>query len=178
MRTETKVAAKKTQVKLIGIIICFVLALATYLILQFTVTKEQLGFSQIWMLFIVLFMSTGLFLLVMSAIQRRTLWFVSGGGSFIIGLAILLFCLHRHIPWFVTIIIIVVLLIIMFLLTFTIKAPDLKIEYDNGPGSDRKPYEERKAEADAKREAERRAEKEKPLPTVQSFAPDKDEEKK
>ena len=177
MRKETKAAAKKTQVKLIGIIICFVLALATYLILQFTVTREQLGFTQIWMLFIVLFMSIGLFLLTLSALQKRTLLFVSGGGSFIIGLAILLFCLHKYIPWFVTIIIIIVLLIIMFLLTFTIKAPDLKIEYDNGPGSDRKSYEERKAEADAKREAERQAEKEKPLPTIQSFAPD-DKDKK
>ena len=73
MRTETKVAAKKTRIRLIGIIICFVLALATYLILRFTVTKEQLGFHQIWMLFIVLFMSVGLFLLIMSAIQKRTL---------------------------------------------------------------------------------------------------------
>ena len=178
MRNETKVAAKKTRVRLIGIIICFVIALATYLILQFTVTKEQLGFAPIWMLFIVLFMSVGLFLLVMSAIGKRTLWFVSGGGSFIIGLAILMFCLHKYIPWFVTLIILAVLLIIMFLLTFTIKAPDLKIEYDNGAGSERKSYEERKAEQDAKREAERQAEKEKPLPTIQSFAPNKDEDKK
>ena len=89
-----------------------------------------------------------------------------------------MFCLHKIIPWFVTIIVIIVLLIIMFLLTFTIKAPDLKIEYDNGPGSGRKDYEERHAEQVAKREAERQAEREKPLPTIQSFAPDKDEDKK
>lgn len=175
MRNETKIASRKTRVKLIGIIACVVIALATYLVLQFTVTPEQLGFNQIWMLFIVLFMSIGLFLLVLSVLQKRTLFTVAGGGSFIIGLATLLFCLHKYVPWFVTIIIILALLAILFLLTFLIKTPSLAIEYDNGAGSERGSYKERKEQADMRRAAERAAENEKPMPAVKSFAPGADD---
>ena len=176
MRTETKVAANKARVQLICLIVSVIVAVTTFIILQLAVGKEKLGFAPIWMLFIVFFMLLGASFLVLSALHRRTLIMVSGGASFIIGLAILMFCLNKYIPWFITIIVILALIVILFVLTFVVKAPALAVEFDNGPGSGRESYETRRAEAEARRVAEREAEASKPLPVIQSFKPEKDDD--
>ena len=79
MRNETKVAAKKSRVQLIGVIASIIVAVATYLIVRFAVGKEKLGFAPIWMLFIVFFMLTGIIFLVLTALHKRTLTMVGGG---------------------------------------------------------------------------------------------------
>jgi|GEM_PF-2260839 len=169
MRESTKARVKITRIRLVGLIICTVLALATFLIVQFAVGKEKLGFAPVWMLFIVGFMSAGLLLLALSIRGARSLSLVVGGVSFVLGLAILLFCLQKYIPWFVTVIIVVALLLVLFLLAFVFKAPSLALEFDNDKDSGRKTYKERKDEEAARRQAEREAEKEKPLPEIKSF---------
>ena len=169
MNKETNVAVKKMRVRLICVIVASVLAAAAFFICQFAVGAEKLGFQPFLMLFIVFFLFVGVSFLIIAAIRRRTLIMLSGGGSFIIGLVILMICLHKVIPWYVTLVVAVTLIFILFIMTFVTKAPDLHIEYDNGPGSGRKDYKERRAEKEEELKKEHEAEKEKPLPEIKSF---------
>lgn len=169
MRSQTKLAVNKTRVKLIGAIVALVLALGGFLICQLAVGKEKLGFPPFMMLFIVFFLSFGIIYLVLSAIFKRTITMVVGGGSFIVGLAILLLCLSPIVKWYVTLIIVVVLVLILFLLTFVTKAPKLAVEYDNGDGSGRKPYAERAKETEERRAREAEENKATARPEIKSF---------
>ena len=169
MRNETKKVINQTRARLLCTIISVILAFAAYLICRLAVGKEKLGFPPFLMLFIVFFLSMGICYIVLSLIHKSKFTFVAGGGCFIIGAAFLMFCLYAVISWYITVITLLVMIAILFLLTFFVATPMLTIEYDNGPGSGRKPYAERKAEQEAEREEKKRNEEEKPMPEIKSF---------
>lgn len=167
MRNSTKQTAKNTRIRMLMLIISAVLGLAAFLICEFAVGKEKLGFAPIFMLFIVYFMLVGVEYLVYSLIKKRTLMFSVGGLSLLVGAFILMLCLKAM--WYVVLAITIVLCMVIFFSVFLFKAPETTLEFDNGEDSQRKPYEERKAELEAKNAAELEAEKNKELPEIKSF---------
>ncbi len=167
MREATKKKAKYTRVRLLMLILSTVLALTAFLICEFAVGKEDLGFSPFFMLFIVFFMCVGLGYLIYAFIRKSTLVFSIGGLSFIAGAFILMLCLH--LIWYVVLVVTLALCAVVFFSVFLFKAPETTLEFDNGEGSDRKPYEQRKAEEDEQRAIQLATEKEKELPQIKSF---------
>lgn len=148
-------------------IILLAVSLITYLIMQFAVGKEALGFAPIWMLFIVYFLVSFIFYGVTGVISKKAVSLVFGGISGTVGLEILLFCVAGSKYWFVWVLIGLIILAITFALTFFLKADKLAIEFDNAPDAGRKTYEQR-IEDNVKAESEDKKE-EKPLPEIKSF---------
>ncbi len=167
MREATKKRAKNTRVRLLMLIISTLLALTAFLVCEFAVGKEDLGFSPFFMLFIVFFMSVGIGYLVYALVKKSTLIFSIGGLSLIAGSFILMLCLH--LIWYVVLIVTLALCLIVFFSVFLFKTPETTLEFDNGEGSERKPYEQRKAEEDEQRATRLATEKDKELPEIKSF---------
>ncbi len=163
MLESTAKKVKNTRLYTIGFIVSLLLSLVLFLVMQFAVGKEKLGFAPILSLFFGIFILSGLFFITVALLKRRTLVLVFGGGIFLLGLLILLLCLK--VLWWVVLIVFLVLLIALFLSTFITKAPQLALEFDNAPDSDRPSFEERQAQKD-KEDAEKQ---EKPLPEIKSF---------
>lgn len=167
MLESTKKKITSSKINSVAQIILLAISLITYLIVQFAVGKEALGFSPIWMLFIVYFLGSFLFYVVTGVIFKRAVSLVFGGISGTLGLEILLFCVAGGKYWFVWVLIGLIILAITFALTFFLKADKLAVEFDNAPDAERKTYEQRTLE---KAEAESNGEKEgKPLPEIKSF---------
>ena len=164
---------KKTSMRKINsfvLIGALIVALAAWLVCQFAVGAEKLGFPPILMLFIVFFLGAGLVNLAFGFINKSAISISLGGISSIIGLTILLICLLTDF-WCVFLIVAVVLLAALLFAAFAVKAPVIEksMEFDNAADSGRKSYEERKAETEARKEEERKAEKEAELPEIKSF---------
>lgn len=167
MLESTKKKITSSKINSVAQIILLAISLIMYLIVQFAVGKEALGFSPIWMLFIVYFLGSFLFYVVTGVIFKRAVSLVFGGISGTLGLEILLFCVAGGKYWFVWVLIGLIILAITFALTFFLKADKLAVEFDNAPDAERKTYEQRTLE---KAEAESNGEKEeKPLPEIKSF---------
>lgn len=167
MLESTKKKILSSKINSVAQIVLVTVALITYLILQFAVGKEALGFAPIWMLFTVYFFGSFLFYVVTGVIFKKAVSLVFGGISGTIGLEILLFCVAGGKYWFVWVLIGLIILAITFALTFFLKADKLAIEFDNAEDAQRKTYDQRleekaKAESEAKKE-------EKPLPEIKSF---------
>ncbi len=166
--TKNKVSMRKiNSFVLIG---ALVVALAAWLVCQFAVGAEKLGFAPVLMLFIVFFLGAGLVNLALGIINKSAISVSLGGISAIIGLTILLICLLTDF-WWVFLIVAVVLLVALLFAAFAVKAPVIEksMEFDNAPDAGRKFYEERKAETEARKEEERKTEKEAELPEIKSF---------
>lgn len=141
------------------------LSLITYVIFQFAVGKESLGFSPIWMIFIVYFLGSALFYLTTGVLVRSAVSLVYGGITCVLGLEILLFCLVGGKYWYAFLLIGVLILAIVFAMTFFLKADKLAVEFDNAPDSGRKTYAEKSAEKE-----ENSTKKEEPvLPEIKSL---------
>lgn len=167
MLESTKKKITSSKINSVAQIILLAISLITYLIMQFAVGKEALGFSPIWMLFMVYFLGSFLFYVVTGVISKKAVSLVFGGISGTLGLEILLFCVAGGKYWFVWVLIGLIILAITFALTFFLKADKLAIEFDNAPEAQRKTYEQRTLE---KAEAEKVAkDEEKPLPEIKSF---------
>lgn len=167
MLESTKKKITSSKINSVAQIILLAVSLITYLIVQFAVGKEALGFSPIWMLFTVYFLGSFLFYVVTGVIFKKAVSLVFGGITGTIGLEILLFCVAGGKYWFVWVLIGLIILAITFALTFFLKADKLAIEFDNAEDAPRKSYDQRtrgKAEAENKTEKE-----EKPLPEIKSF---------
>ncbi len=160
--TENKIKSRK--IYMIVQIAAIAIALATWLIVQFAVGKEKLGFAPIFMLFIVYFLASGVVSLVLALIGKSTHLMVTGGIEAVIGLEFLLFCVCNKKFWWVYIMIGLIVLGIIFLATFATKAKTLEIEFDNAEDKERKTYAERKAEKEAFPEEEEQV-----LPEIKSF---------
>ncbi len=163
MLESTRQKVKNTRLYLVGFIVSLLLSLTLFLILQFAVGKEELGFAPIFSLFFGTLLLSGLFFIILSLTKKRTFLLATGGGLFLFGLLILLLCLK--VLWWVVLIICLVLTFALFLSTFITKAPQLVLEFDNAPDVERLPYEERLAQK-KKEEAEK---EQKPLPEIKSF---------
>ena len=165
--TVQKTNARK--IKVISLVAALVVALAAWLICQFAVGKDNLGFAPVWMLFIVFFLGSGLFNLVYGIVKRTAIETGLGGASAVIGLTILLICLK--IEWWIALIIAVVLLAVLFFSLFFVKSSTIEqaMEFDNAADAGRKSYAERKTETEERKEAERKAEQEQELPEIKSF---------
>lgn len=166
MLQSTKKKIKSYKMTVLSQIITIAVALTVYLIMQFAVGSEKLGFEPIWMLFIVYFLGTFLFGFITGLITKSAAAFVFGSVSGVIGLEILLFSAADKKYWYVWVVIGVVLLVLLFVSTFFLKSDKLVVEFDNQPDSARKTYAEKKAEGAY---SENKDEEEKPLPEVKSF---------
>lgn len=164
MLDSTKKKIQSSKVNAIVQIALIFVALVVYVIVQFAVGKEKLGFAPVCMLFIVYFLGAFLFGIVSGVITRSGIAVVFGGISGVIGLEILLFCVAGAKYWYVWVLIGLVTIILTFALTFLLKSDKLVVEFDNQEGSGRKTYEERCAEKAAMPKPE-----EKPLPEIKSF---------
>lgn len=169
MLESTVQKSKGRKIKVISLVVALVVALAAWLICQFAVGKENLGFAPAWMLLIVFFLGAGLFNLVYGIIKRTAIEISLGGAAAIIGLAVLLGCLK--IQWWIALVIAIVLLLTLFLSLFFVKSSTIEqtMEFDNAADAGRKSYAERKAENEERKEAERKAEQEQELPEIKSF---------
>lgn len=166
MNNKTAEKVKTTKIRLFLVIISLVLSLAAYLVCQFAIGKEKLGFSPVFMLFIVFFMLDGAEYLVFSAVKKSTFAFAMGGLSLIAGTLILLLCLK--VVWYAVLISAIVLCAVVFFSVFLFRTPELTQEFDNGDGSERADYEVRKAEKQAQKQAELLREQD-DLPEIKSF---------
>lgn len=166
MREETKKRARNTRITLLLLIISLLLSLTAFLVCEFAVGNDKLGFSPIFMLFIVFFMTLGLEYIGYAIVKKTMFIFSVGGLSLVVGAFILLLCLH--VKWYVVLISAIVMCIVVFFSVFLFKAPETTLEFDNGEGSERKPYEQRKAEAAEQKAAELENEKQ-GLPQIKSF---------
>lgn len=164
MLNSTEKKIKSTKINAIVQIALVAVALIVYLIVQFAVGKEALGFAPVCMLFIVYFLGAFLYGVVLGLMTRSGISVVFGGVSGVIGLEFLLFCVANAKYWYVWILIGLVMLIMIFALTFFLKSDKLAIEFDNAKDSGRKTYDERMAEKAAMPKPE-----EKPLPEIKSF---------
>lgn len=170
MFESTERKSNSRRLKTLVITAALVLALAAWLVCQFAVGKEKLGFSPIWMLFIVFFLGAGLFNFVYGILKKNAVDFVLGGAASVCGLTILLLCLLGAF-WWVAFVVAVVLIVALVLSTFLLKAPVVEqtMEFDNAEDAGRKSYEERKAELEERKAAERKAEADEVLPEIKSF---------
>ena len=164
MLDSTKKKINNTKIVTFAQMILIVVALATWLILKFTVGKEGLGFQPFTMLFIVYFMGAGLFNIIFGIVTKNKLMIRIGGVLLVIGLEFLFFAVAPGKYWWLYILVGIVLLVVLAISTFAMHAEQVEIEFDNQPDAPRKTYWERKAE-----EAKAEPEEEKPLPEIKSF---------
>ena len=166
MLKSTQKNAKNVKIYILAQIVIMALALIGFLICQFAVTKEKLGFAPILMLFIIYFAGAGLFCLTAGIMQKRPLSIIFGGVSLVVGLEIVFFAAADIRYWYIWIVIGLVLIIIACLAVFlSLKPTQITTEFDNQEDSQRKTYQERREEL--KKQAE---EKEEPqLPEIKSF---------
>ena len=169
MLESTKKRISTRKINSFVLVGALVVALATWLICQFAVGAEKLGFAPIFMLFIVFFLGAGLVNFVLGIFWKSAISITLGGISAIIGLTILLICLLDD--WWIAPIVAIVLIVALMIATFAVKAPVIEksMEFDNDADMDRKSYEERKAETEARKDAERKADAEAELPEIKSF---------
>lgn len=161
-KTSAQKSASATRILLVGVILIIVVAMTSWLICQFAVGSEKLGFPAILILFTVLFMGIGLYQLSFAVFAKRALMLMFGTIFSVIGLIFLLAIFS--VQWWVILLISIALLVIGAIGVYAMKAPKLAIEYDNSPESERKTYAEKKSE-----EAGKPKEEEKPLPEIKSF---------
>ncbi len=156
--SEKKISANKingiSQLILVG------LALIGFLIAQFAVGKEKLGFAPIWMLFMVYFVGGFLLGITTGLIKGSALSVLFGGVSGVIGLEIILFCVANIKYWYVWIVIGLVLLVMVFIAIYVMKSDKLAIEFDN------RKHDLKKTAAKETGKAEK---KEEELPQIKSF---------
>lgn len=164
MLNSTKQKIKMTKTALLSQVITIFIALVAFLIVQFAVGYDKLGFAPIWMFFIVYFLGTFAFALPCGIVKKSALAVIAGGVSGVLGLEVLLFSVANAKFWYVWIVIGLVALILVFVLTFFLKTDTLTVEFDNQEDSGRKTYAERKAEKENAPATE-----EKPLPEIKSF---------
>lgn len=162
--SEKKISANKisglSQLILVG------LSLIGFLIAQFAVGKEKLGFAPIWMLFMVYFVGGFILGLTTGLVKRSALSVFFGGISGVIGLEIILFCVANIKYWYVWIVIGLVLLVMVFIAVYVMKSDKLTIEFDNRKHDLKKAAAEK--EKTEKLKAEGKEEKEE-LPEIKSF---------
>ena len=169
MLESTVQKSKSRKIKVIALVAALVVALIAWLICQFAVGKDNLGFAPAWMLPIVLFLGAGLFNFVYGLIKKTAIEISFGGVVAVVGLAILLICLK--IEWWIALVIALVLILAIFFSMFLIKSTTIEqsMEFDNAADAGRKSYADRKAETEARKEEERKAEQEQGLPEIKSF---------
>ncbi len=166
MLKSTQKNAKNVKIYILAQIVIMALALIGFLICQFAVTKEKLGFVPILMLFIIYFAGAGLFYLTAGIMQKRPLSIIFGGVSLVVGLEIVFFAAADIRYWYIWIVIGLVLIIIACLAVFlSLKPTQITTEFDNQEDSQRKTYQERREEL--KKQAEEKEEPE--LPEIKSF---------
>ncbi len=139
-----------------------VLSVVVWLICQFAVGSDKLGFPAILSLFFTFFLTFGVFYIVFALVKKSSYTFASGGVSFVVGLIFLFAALKFY--WWVILVLTIALLSITALATVALKAPELHIQFDNQEGSGHKTYAEKKAE-----EAAKEKEPEEELPKLKSF---------
>lgn len=130
---------KKTNlfiVKLIASIVIIVITVATYLICQFAIGSEKLGFSGAFILPIVAGFGFGAVSLILGVINKSTSDLCFGTLWFIVGVVFLLWALKVY--WYVNLIIAIALLAIGFLLAFVMRAKSLAIKFDNAEHEQKK----------------------------------------
>lgn len=165
MLNSTKKAIKSRKITaLVQALLCAV-ALIVYVIFQFAIGKDNLGFSPIWMIFIVYFLGSAGFYLTAGILVKSAVSLIYGGISCVLGTEILLFCLIGGKYWYAFLLIGVLILAIVFALTFYLKSDKLVVEFDNAPDSERKTYAERTDEV--KEESSQKEETS--LPEIKSF---------
>ncbi len=123
-------------VKLIASIVVIVIAVATYLICQFAIGSEKLGFPGAFILPIVAGFGFGVVSLIFGVINKSTSDLCFGTLWFIVGVVFLLWALKVY--WYVNLIIAIALLAIGFLLAFVMRAKSLVIKFDNAEHEQKK----------------------------------------
>ncbi len=156
--TENK---KLTDNKITGLaqLILVFLSLIGFLIAQFAVGKDALGFAPIWMLFIIYFVLEFVLGITLGFIKRSSLSLLFGGISGVVGLEIILFCVANIKYWYVWIVIGLVLLVMTFIGVYVMSSDKLAVKFDNEKHDLNK--------ASAKEDAIPKEEKE--LPKIKSF---------
>lgn len=169
MLESTKNKIKSRKIVSLAQITIIILSLIGFLICQFAVGKDNLGFAPIWMLFIISFLGNFVFYFVSGIIKKSVISIMAGGVSGVVGLEIILFLVANIKYWYVWVVIGLLLFVILFVSTFFFKAESLEIEYDNAPDSGRKSYAEKMAEKTAeKNNAKNNTDKE-VSPEIKSF---------
>lgn len=163
MLESTKKTVTHAKLMLIATIAILVLSVSLWLILQFAVGSEKLGFPALLSLFIAFFVCEGFFCIQIGIFKKKAYVFAGGSILFVIGL--LFTFIATKLLWWVALIICIAALIVAFFGTMLIKAPELAVEMDNAEGSGHKTYFERKAEEEAEKKDEEPVE----LPQIKSF---------
>lgn len=144
--TTTNEKSKSIKINALFQMILLAVSLTVYLIFQFAVGKDVLGFLPVCTLFITYFLGSFLYGFIVGVIKRSLVGILFGGISGIIGLEILLFAAAGAKYWYVWIIVGVIVAIIMLAMLVFVKSDKLAIKYDNAPETGRKTYAEKKAE--------------------------------
>lgn len=143
---KTNEKSKSIKINALFQMIMLAVSLAVYLICQFAVGKDVLGFLPVCTLFITYFLGSFLYGFIGGVIKRSLVGILLGGISGIIGLEILLFAAAGAKFWYVWIIVGVIVAVITLAMATFVKSDKLAIKFDNAPETGRKTYVEKKAE--------------------------------
>lgn len=144
--TKTNEKSKSIKINALFQMIMLAVSLTVYLIFQFAVGKDVLGFLPVCMLFITYFLGSFLYGFIGGVIKRSLVGILLGGISGIIGLEILLFAAAGAKFWYVWIIVGVIVAVITLAMATFVKSDKLAIKFDNAPETGRKTYAEKKSE--------------------------------
>ena len=153
--------SKTTKLTLILLAVSTLLSGIVWLILQFAIGSEKLGFPAVLSLFFTLFLLYGLVFLYDALVKKSVATSILTAFSFMLGiLFVLIAC---KVLWWVILIICLLVLIACSFLIMGVMTKKTTIQFDNSEGSGYKTYAERKAEKD--KEEEEITE----LPEIKSF---------
>lgn len=161
MRESTKKSANFGRFVAIMLAVIVVLSVALWLVGQYGIGSEKLGFRAILILFACLFGLSGIFLTIVGIFKRSGSTLFFGGPSLMIGFIFLMKMFK--VPNLAIVIISIAILVITFIAIYVFKAPQLIVETDNDPEAGHKTYAERQKEAlDTKEKTEE-------LPQLKTF---------